>query len=127
MSTFAYRIDLCAGYLYLWQRGLPTVDDLVGMQRELEQAAQRGGVCGLLTDNRELETPNEEVRGFMIRWMDQPGWFVAIALVNLSPMIQVRTNMDALARRAPRRSFDSVAAAEAWLRAQIHRRRRRVP
>jgi hypothetical protein len=76
---------------------------------------RKTGLRRLLSDNRELETPAEDVRAFMIKWFDQPGFFDAIAMVMHSSMIVVRINMDALAHRAHRRGFNSIAEAQSWL------------
>lgn len=85
------------------------------MQAALELAAARYRLWRVLFDNRDLETPGEEVRNFMISWLDQAGRFDAQALVLKSEMIAVRTTMDALAKRVPRRGFCSIEEAEAWL------------
>ena len=112
---FVFRIEARSGYLLVWQNGNPTIPDLAAMQSALELAAARYHLWRVLFDNRELETPAEEVREFMISWLDRASHFDAQAIVLNSNMIAVRTTMDALAKRVPRRGFASIKEAEAWL------------
>lgn len=113
--SFVFRIEARSGYLLVWQSGCPSVQDLAAMQSALELAAARYRIWRVLFDNRYLDNPGEEVRNFMINWLDHVGRFDAQALVLKSDMIAVRTTMDALAKRVPRRGFSSIEEAEAWL------------
>lgn len=113
--SFVYRIEARSGYLLVWQKGCPSIQDLAGMQAALELAAARYRIWRVLFDNRDLDSTSEEVRNFMINWLDQAGRFDAQALLLKSDMIAVRTTMDALAKRVPRRGFCSIEDAEAWL------------
>lgn len=112
---FVFRIEARAGYLLVSQTGCPSIKDMVAMQAALELTAARYRIWRVLFDNRDLETPPEEVRNFMISWLDHARHFEAQALVLNSNMIAVRTTMDALAKRVPRRGFSSIEEAEAWL------------
>lgn len=112
---FVFRIEERSGYLLVSQYGCPTIPDLAAMQSALELAAARYHIWRLLFDNRDLETPPEEVREFMISWLDRASHYEAQAIVLNSNMIAVRTTMDALAKRVPRRGFSSIKDAEAWL------------
>ena len=76
---FVFRIEAQSGYLLVWQSGCPTIPDLAAMQSALELAAARYRIWRVLFDNR-AELP-EEVREFMISWLDRAHHFDAQAIV----------------------------------------------
>jgi hypothetical protein len=112
---FVFRIEPKPGYLFVWQQGCPSVSDLIQMQDALEQSAKLHGVGRVLFDNRELVHPGEQVRDFMINWMDRNTVLRVQALVMHSDLIAVRTSMDGLAKRVSRRGFRTIGEAEVWL------------
>lgn len=115
MVPFAYRITAMRKFLLIWNQGLPTREQVIGMQIEIMAAMEHHGVHRILIDTRELLPVEETLRKVMTDWLDVPGRFEAIAMLSHSNMVAVRSTMDAFAKGLPRRGFTSSSEAEAWL------------
>jgi hypothetical protein len=115
MVQFTYRITAMRKFLLIWNQGLPTREQVFGMQTEIMAAMEHHDVRRILIDTRELLPVEETLRKVMTDWLDVPGRFEAIAMLSHSNMIAVRSTMDAFSKGLPRRGFTSQNEAEAWL------------
>lgn len=107
------------GYLFVVESGqLRNMAELRRYTDAMDDAVRRTGLTTAVIDARgEIGDPPQSVRDAMWAWLMDPGrGFSVIAFVLPSEMAVARVNMTALSQQVSVRAFDSVFAAQRWLR-----------
>jgi hypothetical protein len=115
MSASSCTLEPRPGYLLVVQHGcLESLDVARDLQLRVERAcAKQGADRRVLFDNRDTDEPAQEIRESMFAWAVAS--FERVALLLRSDLKAVRTNMDALSRRAHVRGFVEENEATVWL------------
>ncbi|MBW2462902.1 MAG: hypothetical protein JRH11_14715 [Deltaproteobacteria bacterium] len=113
-TEFEVRVEVRAGYVFVWQRGLVgSANQLEAMQRDIGAAMDRAGTRWAIFDNRETEPSDEWLRAAMWTWLCEH--------VDRAALIQTEARNIGRAERTGQRNrilvraFHEEAEAEAWL------------